>query len=142
MLYLGVELSNYSVSIVVLADGFSFLGESCFGCDSRNQIESWIRSFLIDDSESIAFFFSSKEFQSHEHEVLNIIPSSFISQTWYLVNERVLLNIYHILSDIFSALNKCPFPKSYILAASNRFFERRFIKEFYSDMQPSSIAEW
>ena len=144
MLYLGIELSTFSVSIAALADGFSFLGESSFRCDSRDQLESWIRSFLIDDSEPITCFFSVKDFQSHQSEALKIIPSSFVSQTWYLVNERVLLNIYHTLSDIFSVLNKCPFPKSYVLAASNRFFEKRFIKKIYSSEPPlySSSNVW
>jgi len=129
MLFLGVDISSYCIEFTALSHGFAFLGERSFSIDERQQISRWVCSLLLEDYEPVSWFFCESQF--YESDFPSRSFPHFGSHSYFLVKDRLVLNLYHVCNDLRTARGSSPlFSKSFLLAASRRLFDPKFICQF------------
>jgi hypothetical protein len=139
MLLLGVDISEYSLEVTAMSGGFAFLKEKTFRIDDKAELSRWIFSMLLEDYEPVSWFFCENNFYKAEFASRSF--PHFGSHSYFLIKDRLVLNLYHVCHDLYRARCLRPFLTiPYILAASRRFFDEKYITLFTEESPlPSEI---
>jgi len=136
MLYLGVDLSTLYLETTALCDGFVFLGEHGCHADDTHSLFLWIQSLLLGDEEEVFWFFCE-----HQYHTSNFPPPRFPpfgSHSLFLVKDRLVLSLQQACNSLFEGKRQIrAISLSYILAASSRLFDSKYIMEYFDAYEPS-----
>ena len=135
MLYLGIDLSDFRVTITALSEGFAFLDELSLCADDASSVGPWLDSLRLNDAEPILWFFCKKKFLAWRGPLF-FFDLAGKSHRFFLVKDRVIENLYKMCSDLFCRHRHSPYLEpSYLLAAARGFVDDAHITPYLPSMQ-------
>ena len=127
MLYLGIDLSDFRVTITALSEGFAFLDELSFLSTDCAEVGPWLDSLLLGDDEPVSWFFCEKKFLTWNGPFF-FFEFAGDTHRFFLVKDRVIENLYKMCCDYFSRHGRLmDFERSYLLAAARGFVDEVYI---------------
>lgn len=130
MIYLGVDLSYRVFDISGISDTFACLERSKnFYYEDRESLKSWIKSFLLSDSEKIVWFFCENNYLTTDY-VSSLFFTDFGDHYHFLVKDRVVLDLYQTVSVVNEVHNnRLLLEIPLILALSKKLINEKYFTQ-------------